>query len=161
VNAVVSVQHTAAADGSVFSLSCRRVRMMLLHLSRRLSLGPPTVHVPGSDAPLLARPPYCHVAGSHATWMRLYPSAVQLPLLTASPVRWSCSCLDVSRSTLPLSTLVCPSTVDAALCSSTVLSLSWWSVDVDATVTVQRTVCRLGIPTLGTINTTATVTDGA
>ena len=50
VDAVVSVQHAAVADGSVSSLSGRRRRVMLLHLSRHLSLVPATVRVTESDA---------------------------------------------------------------------------------------------------------------
>ena len=101
-------------------------------------------------------------------WIRLSRSSVQLPPLTVSPqcpegvlVRCCCPCLDMSLSALPQSTFVCPSVVDASHCLSTVLSCGWWSVDVGATVTVQRTARRLGLPTLATINTTATVTVGA
>jgi hypothetical protein len=54
------------------------------------------------------------------------------------PCGGACYCLDVPRSTLPQSTFVCLSVVDAPPCSSTVLSCGWWSVDVDATVSVQR-----------------------
>ena len=53
-------------------------------------------------------------------------------------VRWCRYCLDVSHSTLHRSTFVCPSVVDAPPCSPTVLSRGWWSVDVDAGVSVQR-----------------------
>ena len=70
---------------------------------------------------------------------------VQVPLLTVSPhcrravfVRRSYSYLDVSHSTLPQSTFVCPSVVDASPCSPTVLSCRWRSVNVDAGVSVQR-----------------------
>ena len=41
----------------------------------------------------------------------------------------ACYCLDVSRSTLPQSTFVCPSDVDVSPCSSAVLPCAWWSVD--------------------------------
>ena len=100
--------------------------------------------------------------------MPLSLPSVQLPLMTASPhcpgevfVRWRCSCLDVLCLTLPQSTFVCPSVVGALPASPAVLSCGWWSVDEAATVTVQRAARRLGLPTLATINTTATVTDGA
>ena len=94
-----------------------------------------TLDVRRSDARLLAHPPCCHVAGGLLTWTRLYPSTVQLRLLTASPhcpgvtfVRWCCPCLDVSGSTLLQSTLVRASVADAPPCSLTVLSCGWWSV---------------------------------
>ena len=115
-----------------------------------------------------ACPPRCRAAGGLWPRMRLYPSTVQLPLVTVSPnyrgevfVRWRGSCLDVLCLTLPQSTFVCPSLVDALPTSPAVLSCGWWSVDEDATVTVQRTARRLGLPTLATINTTVAVTVGA
>ena len=46
----------------------------------------------------------------------------------------ACYCLDVSCSTLPQSTSVCPTVVDASPSSSAVLSCGWWSEDVDAAV---------------------------
>ena len=52
------------------------------------------------------------------------------------PCDGACYCLDVSRSTLPQSTLVCRSVVDASHCSSTVLKSGWWKVDLDAAVSV-------------------------
>ena len=45
------------------------------------------------------------------------------------PCDGACYCLDVSRSTLPQSTFVCPSDVDVSPCSSAVLPCAWWSVD--------------------------------
>ena len=75
---------------------------------------------------LLARPPCCHAAGGERTSLWLCPSSLQLPMLTTSPhclrdvfVLTCCSCLAETRSTE--STSVCPSVVDAAPCSSTVL----------------------------------------
>jgi hypothetical protein len=54
------------------------------------------------------------------------------------PCDGTCYCLDVSRTTLPQTTFVCPSVMDASPCSPTVLLCGWWSVDVDAGVPVQR-----------------------
>ena len=78
--------------------------------------------------------------------MPLSASRVQLPLLTASLhcpgvvfVRGRCSRLAVSRLTLPQSTFVCPSLVDAPHFPSNVLSCGWWSVDEDVAVSVQCT----------------------
>jgi hypothetical protein len=122
VDAVVSVQHAAAADGSVSSLSCRPLRMMVLLLSRRPLLVTAAVDVAGSDArTLLAHRAVMRLVVS-GRWIRLSRSNVQLPPLTASPhyrhtvlVRGCCSYLDGSPSMMPQSTLVCPAVVDASL----------------------------------------------
>ena len=60
-------------------------------------------------------------------------------------VRCCCSCLNVSRLTLPQTTFVCPSVVDASPWSPTVLSCGLWSVDVNAAVSVQRTAAMSGV----------------
>jgi hypothetical protein len=118
------------------------------HYNFLIVLGSPTLlRVMCQDPTLVdACPPRCRAAGGLWPRMRLYPSTVQLPLVTSSPnypgevfVRWRGSCLDVLCLTLPQSTFVCPSLVDALPTSPAVLSCGWWSVDEDATVTVQRT----------------------
>ena len=143
VDAAGSVQHAAATDGSVFSLSCRQLRGMGLPLSRcRLFVGDPH-DATGFDGRLLACPPCCHAAAGLWTWMRLCPLTLQLPLMTTSPrclgivfVRWCCPYLDVSCSTLLQSTFVCLWVVATSPCSATVLSCGRWSVNVDVSVSV-------------------------
>ena len=152
VDAVVSVQYAAAAGGIVSLLSCRLLRMIVLLLSRRPLLGTPAVDVAGSDArTLLSHRTVMRLVVS-GPWTRLSRSYMQLPPLTVSPhcrrtvfVRGCCSCLDVSRSTLTQSTFVCMSVVDAPPCTPTVLSCSWWYVDVDAAVSVQRAAVASGV----------------
>ena len=61
------------------------------------------------------------------------------------PYDGACYCLDESRSTLTQSMFVCPSVVDPPPCSSTVLSCGWWSVDVDAAVSVKRAAATSGV----------------
>ena len=61
------------------------------------------------------------------------------------PCDGACSSLDMSRSTLPQSSFVCPLVVDAPPWSPTVLSCSWRSVDVDAAVSVQRAAAMSGV----------------
>ena len=56
VDAAVSVQHEAAAGGSVSSLSCRLLLMMGLFLSRRTLLVTAAVDVAGCDARTLLAP---------------------------------------------------------------------------------------------------------
>ena len=55
------------------------------------------------------------------------------------------SCLDVSHSTLPQSTFVCPSVEDASPCTSPGLSCGCRYVDFDAAVAVQRTAATSGV----------------
>ena len=95
VDLATSLQPEAAASMFVSLMSWRRLGVMLLLLSRRLSLVPATVNVARSDARVLARPACCHVAGGLWTLMPLSPPSVQLPQMTASPhcpgvvfVRW-------------------------------------------------------------------------
>jgi hypothetical protein len=57
----------------------------------------------------------------------------------------ACYCLDVPCSTLPQSTFVCRSVVDASPCSSTVLSCGCWYVDMDVDVSVQRAAVASGV----------------
>jgi hypothetical protein len=44
-----------------------------------------------------------------------------------------------------MSTFVCPSVVDGSPWLPTVLSCGWWSVDVDAAVSVQRAAAASGV----------------
>ena len=147
VDVAVSLQHEAAASNCVSSLSGRRFRAMLLLLSRRLCSSPSRLMCP-DPTPVDARALCGDATGVQWTWMRLRSPAVHRQLMSASPhcpgvvfMRWRCSCLDVSRSSSPQSTFVCPLVVDASPCSLTVLTVlsrSWWSADVDAGVPVQR-----------------------
>jgi hypothetical protein len=110
---------------------------MVLLLSRRLVLVSAAVGVAGSDA----RTFLAHLAVMHLVvsgrWIRLSRSNVQLLPPTVSShcrhtvhVRGCCSYLDGSPSTMQQSTFFCPWVVDAPPCSSTVLSCTWWAVDV-------------------------------
>ena len=110
-------------------------------LSRCLALDAAAVEMPRPDSHLLARPPCCHWAMDVDATVSVYYAAAAP---SVSPLTWWC----VRAMVIPLSRRVALDVLSVDIRLSTgrqctcfvasVLSCCWWSVDVDAAVSVQR-----------------------